>query len=56
MFFAAALERVGVDNPFSVVLPYRAKDAVFARNDKETARGYRAVSYTHLTLPTNREV
>ena len=36
--------------------PYAAKAPPLTRNELEVIFAYESVSYTHLTLPTNREV
>ena len=44
----AVLQSCGYDMPLEIALDYLL--------DSESQDGYRPVSYTHLTLPTNREV
>ena len=45
----------GGDSPYQIMTLDGLEDLPAIRNQDDN-RGYQAVSYTHLTLPTNREV
>ena len=53
---AAVLDELGVAYETRIVSAHRTPDRLWDYGRSAVDRGLRAVSYTHLTLPTNREV